>query len=456
MSSPTIWIVIPGLAGIGLYFIRRHRRLTTILAALITGLLALTAAKIPIGEIILVGPWTLKISDTLILLGRRFILGNPDRSTLVLISLSASLWIAGSYFARPGSLFIPAGLGIVALMTAALAVEPFLYAALLIEMAALVCVPLLTTPGKKSSRGVLRFLTFQTLGTPFILFTGWVLSEVDVNPANTDLLIRAAILSALGFSFLMAIFPFHTWIPMLSEEAHPYAAAFVFFMLPGIVSIFGLSFLNRYAWMRNSPDVFELIRSAGLLMVVTGGLSAAFQHHLGRMLGYAVIVDLGISFLALGVSQGSSGDGLNQSVIDLFYALFVTRGLAIGLWALALSIISKRLPDLSFHSARGLGRKMPVASGSLILAQFSIAGFPLLAGFPLRLALWEQLAKISTAASLWALFGCAALIAGGIRVMAVLTTGEAEGLQNTREAPDLRLILAVTILALFGAGLLPR
>jgi formate hydrogenlyase subunit 3/multisubunit Na+/H+ antiporter MnhD subunit len=323
-------------------------------------------------------------------------------------------------------------------------------------MAALLCVPLLTSPGKKAGRGILRFITFQTLGTPFILFTGWVLSEVEINPTNTDLILRAGILSALGFSFLLAIFPFHTWIPMLSEEAQPYSAAFVFYMLPGFVSLIGLGFLDQYPWLRNTPLVFELIRSAGLLMIITGGIFAAFQHHLGRMLGYAVIVDMGVSFLALGLSQGATSDSLNQSVIGIFYALFVSRGLALGLWALALSEILKRVPDLSFHSILGLGRKMPVVSASLVLAQLSMAGFPLLAGFPLRLALWEQLSRLSATSSLWALIGCAALIAGGLRMLAVLAGGDVEEAQNTAEKPGLQAIFVVLILAVFAVGLFPR
>lgn len=456
MTAPMIWIVFPGLLGAGLYFVRRQRRITAVIAGLITGMLALLAAKIPIGEIILVGPWSFKITDTLTLLGRLFVINNNDRPLIVLIYLSSCLWIAGSYLTRPGSLFIPAGLGIVALMIAALAVQPFLYAALLFEMAALVCVPLLAPPGLKQNRGVLRFITFQTMGIPFILFSGWVLSQIDANPANQDLLLQAGILTALGFSFLMAIFPFHSWIPMLSEEAHPYSAAFVFFLLPGMASLFGLSFFNQYAWLRNAPVVFSLLRSAGLLMVITGGVFAAFQRHLGKMMGYAVILDLGTSFLALSVSQPVGSDSLNPVVINIFYILIISRGLALGLWALALSYLGKRVPDFSFHSAQGIGRKMPLISASLILAQLSMAGFPLLAGFSQRMAIWQLLAEVSPSASLWALFGCAALTAGAVRLLAVLFTGEAEGVREAEKSLNQPVALTVMILVIFAYGLLPH
>jgi uncharacterized membrane protein len=74
----------------------------------------------------------------------------------------------------------------------------------------------------------------------------------------------------------------------------------------------------------------------------------------------------------------------------------------------------------------------------------------------LRLALWEQLSRLSATSSLWALIGCAALIAGGLRMLAVLAGGDVEEAQNTAEKPGLQAIFVVLILAVFAVGLFPR
>ncbi len=358
---------------------------------------------------------------------------------MVLIYLAAALWFGGAKIAGVNRLFIPIGLAISGLLTASLAVEPFLFAALLIELAVLVSVPLLSPPGERVGRGVLRYLTFQTLGMPFILFTGWLFVGVEANPGDPAAVLRATVPLLLGFTFLIGIFPFHTWIPMIAEETHPYSAAFIFFVLPGVVSIFGLSFLVRYPWLRINPLLYVSLRILGLLMVVTGGVWAAFQRNLGRMLGYAVMVDIGMSLLAISLGAGNPQVQLPISGTDiprttgLFFALFPARAVALSVWALALSTIRNHVPDQNFRSVHGLARKLPIASAALVLAHFSYAGVPILAGFPVQLALWSSLAAQSLPAALVGLLGMVGLASGAIRSLVVLSTGEEEFLENRRE-----------------------
>lgn len=452
MSSPVIWILVPAGISLLLTLIRRWDRLVIVLAAGLGAVLAILAWKLPTTTVIDLGPISLEITETLEFLGRRFTLTAAERPELILIYGAYAFWALGALAARPGRLFAPFGLAVAALMTAALAVEPFLYAALLIQMAALVCTPILAKPGRSTGRGVLRFLTFQTLGMPLVLLTGWLLEGTSAQAEGQNLATGAALLLAMGFIFLLAVFPFHSWIPMLAEEAHPYAAAFVFFMLPGIITLFGLGLLARYPWMQAIAGLYSFTRTAGMLMVLTGGLWAAFQRHLGRVVGFAALVDIGTSLILVGLMP--VGMAVNEQVRTVFLPLLAARGLALGLWTLALSLIRAQTGGLSHSNSEGIGRKLPLAAGAVILANLSISGFPLLAGFPSRLTVVQLSAANRPVLGILFMIGILGLLAAGLRSLAALVMGPEDSQFELKEPMIYRFFLAAGAAALIAAGLL--
>jgi formate hydrogenlyase subunit 3/multisubunit Na+/H+ antiporter MnhD subunit len=354
---------------------------------------------------------------------------------------------------------------IAASLIAALSVEPFLYAAIMIEIAALACVPILAPPGKPVPTGVTRFLTFMTLGMAVILLSGWMLELVEANPADAGLLLRTSVVIALGLMFFMAIFPFHTWIPMVSDESPPYTSAYVFFVLLAITSVLALSFLVRFPWMRSAFFVFSTLRFLGALMVLMGGIWAAFQRHLGRMFGYAVVYEIGLTLLAL--SLGERGFNLaiktsagpapfNATAVEIFFALLLPRGLSLALWAVALTVLRARFGGLTFRQVQGAARQLPIASASLVLAHLSLAGFPLLAAFPVRVALWTGLAERNLAVVGIVLFGTAGLMAGALRTLAVLVMGATEEGWQVHETWGQMLLMGIATVMLFVIGFLPQ
>ena len=453
MSAPVIWILVPIIAGLGLFFLRRWYRLTVSLGTGLSLLLALWAWQTPINEFISLGPWTLKIGDTFNILGRQFYLANPDRPLLAVIYILASVWFAAAYASRSGMMFVPLGLVITGLLTAVTAVDPFLYAALLLEMAALVSVVLFSRPGRPIQRGAIRFLIFQTLGMPFLLFTGYLLTGVEASPGELSLVSRAAILLAIGFILWLAVFPFHTWLPMVAEEAHPMSTGFVFLMLPFVVMLFGLGFLDRYIWLRDAPQLNSLLQLAGALMVLSGGIWAAFTRHLGRMIGFAVMFEIGKSILSLSLPDG----------LPLFFTMLLPRAIGLAVWCLSLTIL-QNAPGMSnrrglrYQDINGLARKLPLATAGLSMAHFSIAGLPLLAGFPVVFALIRMLADTSLPIAILTLLGTAGLFAGGLRSLAAMVTGSDTGPQGWQigERGAATFFLVAGLLALLLVGLFPQ
>ena len=448
MTSALIWIFIPLGLAILLYLLPRRVTLVNWVCLGIAGALALLAWLAPVEETIRIGRLAVKISESMVVSGRSFTLTSGDAPSITLLYGIAALWFAGGLGLRPQPGFAPLGLGLTAVLIAALAVEPFLYAALFFEIGMLISIPMLVLPGVPAGKGVLRFIIFQTLALPFILIAGWMLSGVETSPADSVLAARAAIMLELGFVFYLGIFPFHSWIPILAEEAHPYRIGFLFTQMPIVVFLFLLNFLDRYSWLRNDPTTYQILVLAGVLMVATGGIWAGFQHHLGRLLGYLVIVLSGFALVSIGMRAHSG--------IELLMLQFLPNALCLWLIGFCLSVFQDRSGSLGFEGSAGWLRRLPVVALGFLLALFSITGIPDLAGFPVRLSLFVYLADQSTLLAVWAFAGNLGLLLVGLRILALMI-GPGDNLTWKISERTVEVFLAgVGILAIGLIGLLPH
>ncbi|NOY98063.1 MAG: hypothetical protein GXP40_02520 [Chloroflexi bacterium] len=447
MSAPIIWILLPlGLSL--LVWLPRRGHITAMLGGLSALALSGAAWLIPVDTALRIGPWSLKIAASVQILGRRILISPADQPMLTMIYGLAALWFFGAHAAGLARRLVPLGMAITALLVGSLAVEPFLYAALLIEMAVLLAIPLLSPPNQKPGRGVVRFLIYQTLGMPFILFSGWLLAGVEASPGDLALAVQSATLLGLGFAFLLAIFPLYTWIPLLTEESSPYAVGFILWILPTITLLFGTGFLDRYSWLRESPQMLSILRSAGLLMITTGGLWAAFQRHLGRMMGYAAITGVGFALLALSLEP--------EYGLAAFFLLIIPRAIGLAIWALSLSVLTMHGESLRFRTMLGKMQAYPVASTGIILAHLSATGLPLLAGFPAFFVIWEGLARQSIGAAIWLGLGLAGLFTGAVRTLAVLVMSSENTPWEWRETWLQDTLIGLGVIVLFMYGLFPQ
>jgi NADH-quinone oxidoreductase subunit N len=447
MNAPIIWIFIPVIFAAILWFIPNNR-LIAILGIGISFSLALIAWFLPLEIPLNIGTLTSKISSTLTILGRHLILTSTDQPLLTFIYSSLCFWYIGSIIAGTSPKLISYGLIISSLLIAALAVEPFLYAALLIETAVLISIPFLKPANRYPGRGLLRYLVFQTIAMPFILISGRLLSGITATPGELALASQAAIFLGLGFIFLLPVFPFNTWIPLLSDETNPSPFAFILWIFPTVGLLFGLYFLDTYSWIRDSSSLSIVLRSAGIISIFIGGTWAAFQKDLKRMMAYAMIMEIGYSLLALSI-KGVNG-------LDMFFGLLIPRTIGLFLWAAALTILLGKESSGQFSLVKGMGRKYPFASSIIILSHFSFVGLPLLAGFPIHQALWEQIGTFSIITAIWYFVGTLGLLTGGIRVLAVLVASTSEEGFNPKENWSQRIYLSIGILILILMGIFPQ
>ncbi len=447
MSAPILWIFLPFLTGaLSLAFLRN--RIASLAGGFVSMALALTALIIPIDTAMLLGTFSIKIASSVEFFGRSFTLATADGGLIAVIYGLAAVWFFGAESSGSSNRFVALGLMIISLLTASIAVEPFLFAAPLLGLAAMLVVPLLVPLYQKPGRGVIRFLTYQTIAMPFILFSGWMLAGVEASSSDLSATLQAGTILGLGFAFLLGIFPLYNWIPMLMEEASPYVTGFLLWALPTFTVVFALGFLDRYTWLRTSPQLTSAVQLAGVLMTASGGLFAAQEKHIGRIMGYASIAETGLLILAMGLKS--------TEVVNVAFLLLVPRGLELAVWALALSIIKRKAYSLRFNELKGLMRQYPLAGSALILAHLSMAGFPLLAGFPPRLALWQELAGQSLSAALWSFLGLLGLLAAAMRTLAVFVMAEEDQPWAWNESWMQSAMLGIGIAGLLVVGLFPQ
>ena len=447
MSAPILWIALPFIAGV-LILLLLGEKYSAYIGGAIAVVLAMIALFIPIDTALLLGGLSIKIAPAIEFFGRSFELSTADGPLLAVIYGLTALWFFGTEASGTAHRFVSLGLMIIALLTASIAVEPFLYAALLLEMAAMLVVPLLVPLYQRPGRGVVRFIIYQTLAMPFILFSGWMLAGVEASPGDISTTLQSGVMVTMGFAFLFAVFPLYNWIPQLMEETMPYATGFLLWALPTFTTIFALGFLDRYTWLHNTPQIANAILFAGVIMTATSGIFGALQRHLGRILGYAAIAETGLLLVALGLRS--------SEIVNIIFLTLIPRGLELSVWALALSIIKRKAYLLKFSDAQGLARKYPFAAGAIVIAHLSIAGFPLLAGFPSRLALWQELSIQSLTASFWVFLGLLGLLVAAVRTMAAFVMAGEDTKWEMNESWVQMGMLGIGVLGIFLMGLFPQ
>lgn len=450
LSTPFIWVVLPiVVAGVCIAFSKR--RIFTILLAIITAFsLAALAAFFPEELALSAGPLTVIFVESLGILGRQITLTYDMLPFIAFIYAMTGLWALSSNLPGVPGTFRPVSLVMTALLTAAMGVQPFLYAALLIETAVLVSIPMLSPAGDESFRGILRYLSLMTIAMPFILIAGWLLTGVVILPPDSPLVGQATLMLGLGFALLLAVFPFHSWLPMVNQHGHPIVVSYVLFILPTTILVFGLNFLNRYAFLRTSQEIFNIIRIIGAVMIIFGGLWTAVQDNLKRVFGFSALVETGFSLLAVGLAADG---GLKWMLM-----LFPVRAVGYWLWGYTLTRIEQHCGSLDIRAIQGYGRKFPLLFAGLLLTQMSIAGLPLLASFPIKIALLTQAAAAGTAVGMWSFIGNLGLFVFCIRLLlnAVIPLEDATApLWSIAEKSSEYLPVVIMILVFVLLGLFP-
>jgi NADH-quinone oxidoreductase subunit N len=412
VKAPLFIFLMTAISMIVLGFTRRRHLFSGLMAGLFSVVIAIFVLYIPLNEALSLLGISLRFDGSWQLLGRSFILNENNKAAVGFIFLSGGFILAGAWTARPVRLYYSLAMGILGLVAASLMIDPFLFAAIFIELAVIGSSLILSSRQPGNSRGGLRLLSLYTLAMLAILIVGWSIdiSEPGVETEGMDLAFQ--LLLGFGFAILISIPPFHTWLPIASEENHPFTWNVIAIVLHGAALFFIVRFISNFYLLYENENIFTFIRSVGATVALVSAIWSAVQKDVQKMASYALISDLGVMLVAIGM-------GSNEG-FQLAFGLTGARVISIACLSMGLMQIWRisKSEDPS-HPSKTFVPSI-LASSAVLVGLLSLAGFPLTAGFPGRWGLLTIVAPLDPYAWIAVIGSMGILCMGAIRIARVL------------------------------------
>lgn len=459
ISGPLFVVSVLAVTALVLQLLRRWTIVVASISAATAGGLTGLLAFVPLSEAITLGPLTVSLGEPLVLLGRALVIEPVDRLPMMFIGATAALLFIVAWRILPHSNFYPAGLAVLALLASSLMVEQVVYAALLVEMAGLLTIfplhePIVTASGSHyggRAKGGLQYMVYTTLALPGLMITQLLLEQFEIFPGDLGLLRTATLLLSLSFAILLGAVPFQSWLSTVAMDGSPPVVTFLFTVNLGTVWFLLLAYLESYSWLIEQTAFSSLLTGVGLLMMVIGGALAASQRRLGRIVGYATLVDNGAMLVALSTRKVA---GLALAIMML-----MARPLALGLMTVGLDGLRRlgRGED-QVDLLTGAAWQAPWRTLAYMLGGVAMAGFPLSLGFVARWGLYRLLLQANLFQALLALGGSAGVMMGLLSATRVLLASTPERRQSPAITEDRGVLLMILILvgAILLLGLFPQ
>ena len=243
----------------------------------------------------------------------------------------------------------------------------------------------------KSSEGGLKYFLFGAVTSSLMLYgmslmygaTGTTdLAEIAAAlsgmnatmPPMRWLILPAILLMLAGFSFKMALVPFHQWSPD-AYEAAPTPVATLLSVGPKAM---GFSILLRVlltAVPQFQFDWVAILMGISLVTMTLGNLTAIRQTNIKRMLAYSSIAQAGYILVGI-VSIAPFTVGIHGVLFYLMAYLFTNAGVFIAVIAFSHVTNSDEIGDYA-----GLVKRAPALAAVMVIFFMSLAGLPPTAGF---------------------------------------------------------------------------
>ncbi|MBP4049174.1 NADH-quinone oxidoreductase subunit NuoN [Chromobacterium violaceum] len=297
--------------------------------------------------------------------------------------------------------------------------------------------------------GLLLYGISMIYGATGSLELAAVAKSIKSHSANGVLLIFGLVFIVAGLSFKLGAVPFHMWVPdvyqgsptsvTLMVGAAPKLAAFVFvlrILAQGLDALAG-------EWQ-------GMLVIVAVLSMAIGNITAIVQTNIKRMLAYSTISHMG--FLLLGVLAGTK-QGYSAA---LFYAVVYVAMSMVG-FGIILALSRKGFECEKIDDLKGLNSRNSWYAFLMLLAMFSMAGIPPLAGFYAKFAVVQAVVQIGMIKL--AVFSVLMSVIGAfyyLRVVKAIYFDDAQDSAPIAVRADMKLVLSLNALALLAVGILPQ
>ncbi len=194
------------------------------------------------------------------------------------------------------------------------------------------------------------------------------------------------IILLLGLLTKLAVFPFHAWSLDVYEGSANVQVSFLA-TVPKISIVFVLIRLLFGPFVELVPMIQPYILWLCVISIIWGAIGAIGQQNIRRLLAYASVHNIG--FILLPMCLGSF-EGLQISIEYLIIYTLSMVALFIGITSLHREGVNiDKISDL-----KGIWKSYPKVAILLSICLFSFAGIPPLAGFWVKLHVFNELIKI--------------------------------------------------------------
>ncbi|RJF71363.1 MULTISPECIES: NADH-quinone oxidoreductase subunit N [Deinococcus] len=196
-------------------------------------------------------------------------------------------------------------------------------------------------------------------------------TTVALAPNNMGILVAGALLILAGFSFKVALAPFHQWTPDVYSGAPTSISLFLSTVVKvaafaGMLRVFSGALVDAPAW----HSVLQWLIAATLII---GNMAAYFQTNFKRLMAYSAIAHTGFLAMCLLAQPSAGGPAL------VYYLLTYT--LMSGVAFAIIAALQRNESGLSIGDMRGLFYRHPAYAVALAICLASLAGLPPFAGF---------------------------------------------------------------------------